>query len=52
VPQVVLMGPVVDVRNRTVFRQMTALTKDALLYETPGSNALVFSDYLRCGPLW
>lgn len=52
VPQVVLMGPVVDVRGRTVLRQMLALTKDALLYETPGSNAVVFSDYLRCGPNW
>ena len=52
VPHVVLMGPVVDVRNRTVLRQMLALTKDALLFETPGSNAVVFSDYLRCGPGW
>jgi pimeloyl-ACP methyl ester carboxylesterase len=52
VPHVVLMGPVVDVRNRTVLRQMLALTKDALLHETPGSNAVVFSDYLRCGPRW
>lgn len=52
VPHVVLMGPVVDVRHRTLPRQMLALTKDALLYETPGSNALVFSDYLRCGPFW
>lgn len=52
VPQVVLMGPVVDVRRRTLPRQMFALAKDAVLYETPGSNALVFSDYLRCGPLW
>ncbi|MBP1233675.1 pimeloyl-ACP methyl ester carboxylesterase [Arthrobacter sp. PvP102] len=52
VPHVVLMGPVVDVRRRTLPRQILALTKDALLHETPGSNALVFSDYLRCGPLW
>ncbi|KIS29243.1 alpha/beta hydrolase [Arthrobacter sp. SPG23] len=52
VPQVVLMGPVVDVRRRTLPRQMLALAQDAVLYETPGSNALVFSDYLRCGPLW
>lgn len=52
VPHAVLMGPVVDVRHRTVLRQMLALTKDALLFETPGSNALVFSDYLRCGPGW
>ena len=52
VPYVVLMGPVVDVRRRTVLRQMLALTKDALLYETPRSNAVVFSDYLRCGPRW
>ncbi|MBP1133934.1 pimeloyl-ACP methyl ester carboxylesterase [Arthrobacter sp. PvP023] len=52
VPHVVLMGPVVDVRRRTLPRQIMALTKDALLHETPGSNALVFSDYMRCGPLW
>ena len=52
VPHVVLMGPVVDVRRRTVVRQMLALTKDAFLYETPRSNAVVFSDYLRCGPGW
>jgi pimeloyl-ACP methyl ester carboxylesterase len=52
VPHVVLMGPVVDIRHRTVLRQMLALTKDALLYETPRSNAVVFSDYLRCGPGW
>lgn len=52
VRHVVLMGPVVDVRRRTLPRQMLALAKDALLYETPGSNALVFSDYLRCGPGW
>ena len=52
VPHVVLMGPVVDVRNRTVLRQMLALTRDALLFETPGSNAVVFSDYLRCAPGW
>lgn len=52
VPQVVLMGPVADVRRRTVLRQMLALAKDALLYETPGSNAVVFSDYLRCNPRW
>lgn len=52
VPHVVLMGPVVDVRRRTVLRQMLALTRDALLYETPRSNVVVFSDYLRCGPRW
>lgn len=52
VPHLVLMGPVVDVRRRTVFRQMLALAQDALLHETPGSNAVVFSDYVRCWPGW
>ncbi|CAN7154838.1 alpha/beta hydrolase [Arthrobacter sp. LjRoot78] len=52
VPHVVLMGPVVDVRRRTVLRQMLALARDAIRYETLGSNAVVFSDYLRCGPGW
>lgn len=52
VSHLVLMGPVVDVRRRTVLRQTLGLVKDALLYETPTSNAVVFTDYLRCSPRW
>lgn len=52
IPYVVLMGPVVDTKRRTVAQQALALGRDSLLYESPSSNALVFSDYLRCGPLW
>lgn len=49
---VVLMGPVVDSKRRTVAQQALALGLDSLLYESPSSNALVFTDYLRCGPRW
>ncbi|MBT2597031.1 alpha/beta fold hydrolase [Arthrobacter sp. ISL-72] len=52
VPHLVLMGPVVDVRRRTVLRQALGLAKDALLYETPASNMVVFTDYARCWPGW
>jgi len=52
VPHLVLMGPVVDVRRRTVLRQALGLAKDALLYETPASNMVVFTDYVRCWPGW
>jgi pimeloyl-ACP methyl ester carboxylesterase len=52
IPYVVLMGPVVDSKRRTVARQALALGRDSLFFESPSSNALVFSDYLRCGPTW
>jgi pimeloyl-ACP methyl ester carboxylesterase len=52
IPYVVLMGPVVDSERRTVAQQALALGGDSLLFESPSSNALVFSDYLRCGPAW
>ncbi|MCU1547854.1 MAG: alpha/beta hydrolase [Arthrobacter sp.] len=52
IPQVVLMGPVVDPLRRTVTRQALALTRDCLFAESPSSNLLVFTDYLRCGPSW
>ncbi len=48
---VVLIGPVVDDRHRTAFAQARALTVDTLR-EGPGTNAVVFSDYLRCGVPW
>lgn len=52
IPHVVLMGPVVDSKRRTVAQQALALARDCLLHESPSSNALVFTDYLRCGPNW
>ncbi|SEJ57027.1 Pimeloyl-ACP methyl ester carboxylesterase [Arthrobacter sp. yr096] len=50
--QLVLMGPVVDSRHKNVMRQSLALTLDGLLRESPSSNWLVITDYLRCGPRW
>lgn len=52
VRQVVLMGPVVDSRQRTVVRQTIALFRDALFFESLSSNWVVFTDYLRCGIRW
>ncbi|MDN3935284.1 alpha/beta hydrolase [Arthrobacter sp. YD4] len=49
---VVLMGPVVNYRKRTVARQALALGRDCLFFESPSSNAVVLTDYLRCGPSW
>ncbi|MFB0838524.1 alpha/beta hydrolase [Arthrobacter sp. FW306-05-C] len=50
--RVVLMGPVVDSRHRSLRRQGLALFLDALLRESASSNWLVVSDYFRCGPRW
>ncbi|ABM09117.1 alpha/beta fold hydrolase [Paenarthrobacter aurescens] len=50
--QLVLMGPVVDSRHKNVWRQSLALTLDGILRESPTSNLIVMSDYLRCGPRW
>jgi pimeloyl-ACP methyl ester carboxylesterase len=52
ISQLVLMGPVVDTKRRTVVQQALALGQDSLLYESLSSNALVFTDYFRCGPTW
>jgi pimeloyl-ACP methyl ester carboxylesterase len=49
---VVLMGPVVDPRRRSVARQALALTRDSMFSESLSANAIVFSDYLRAGPRW
>ncbi|MDR6416798.1 alpha/beta hydrolase [Pseudarthrobacter sulfonivorans] len=49
---VVLMGPVVDPRHKSVARQALALTRDALFSESLSANAVVFSDYFRAGPRW
>jgi pimeloyl-ACP methyl ester carboxylesterase len=49
---VVLMGPVVDPRRKSVARQALALTRDAMFSESLSANALVFADYFRAGPRW
>lgn len=48
---VVVIGPVVDDRHRTIGAQARALAIDTL-GESPRINTLVFTDYLRCGPRW
>lgn len=48
---VIVMGPVADDRHRTMLGQMRALTVDTFL-EPPAVNAVVFTDYLRCGVPW
>ncbi len=48
---VVLIGPVVDARRRTVIQQALALGRDGLR-EPPSVNAVTIGDYLRCGPRW
>ena len=48
----VLMGPVVDSRHKNVGRQSLALTIDGLFHESPSSNWIVLTDYLRCGIRW
>ncbi|NWL31916.1 alpha/beta fold hydrolase [Paenarthrobacter nitroguajacolicus] len=52
VRQLVLMGPVVDSRHKNVWRQSLALSLDGVLRESPTSNLIVISDYIRCGPRW
>lgn len=51
VSHVVAIGPVVDVRHRTVLAQAVALGLDSLR-EPPSANARVLLEYLRCGPIW
>ncbi len=45
----VLIGPVVDDAARSAVRQGARLARDTV-HESLRSNAVVFSDYLRCGP--
>lgn len=52
IPYVVLMGPVVNDERRTVAQQALSLGRDCLFFESPSSNALVLTDYLRCGLVW
>jgi len=51
VSHTVLIGPVVDARRRSVWRQAAALSAD-FLRESPHTNAIVVTDYLRCGMRW
>lgn len=51
VSHIVLIGPVVDDRRRSIWEQALALGLDSLR-EPPSANAIVFSDYLRTGPRW
>ena len=48
---VVAMGPVTDRDHRTFAAQAWALMVDTLR-ESPIANAVVFTDYLRCGVPW
>lgn len=48
---VVIIGPVVDDRHRSLRAQLFALAADTA-GEPPGVNATVFTDYVRCGPSW
>lgn len=47
----ILIGPVTDDRHRTPLAQSIALAVDTLGEPIDG-NAIVFSDYLKCGPRW
>lgn len=48
---VVMIGPVVDPRRRTIWQQWLRLLRDAAL-EPFRTNLMVQFDYARCGPLW
>lgn len=49
--RLVLIGPVVDRRRRTVVQQAVSLGHDTLR-ESPSANLIVYSDYLRTGMRW
>ncbi|WP_407662207.1 alpha/beta fold hydrolase [Microbacterium timonense] len=51
VTDVVVIGPVVDAAHRSLASQTVALARDTL-GETLAINAIVFTDYLRCGVPW
>jgi pimeloyl-ACP methyl ester carboxylesterase len=51
VSHVVAIGPAVDARHRTAVGQALALAVDCTR-ELPGTNAIVITDYLRCGVPW
>ena len=51
VTDVVIMGPIADASHRSMLAQSVALAADTL-GETPSINAIVLTDYLRCGVPW
>lgn len=51
VSEVVLLGPVMAPVDRATLRAGSRLAID-IIRESPHSNALVLTDYLRCGPRW
>jgi pimeloyl-ACP methyl ester carboxylesterase len=51
VSHLVLMGPVVDERRRSVWQQALALGLDSV-QEPPSANFMVLTDYLKAGPRW
>lgn len=51
VAAVVIIGPVADEDHRSPVSQAAGLTLDTL-GETPSINAVVLTDYLRCGVAW
>lgn len=51
VAHLVIAGPVTDSRHRSLPAQTMALGRDTL-GESLRTNAIVFSDYLRCGIRW
>ena len=51
VSRVVLVGPVVDAKKRTLSAQTAALLRDSAL-EPPATQLMVAIDYIRCGIPW
>jgi pimeloyl-ACP methyl ester carboxylesterase len=51
VSHVVMIGPVTDAAHPSLQRQAARLALDTVL-ETPAINAVVLTDYLRCGVRW
>lgn len=49
--RLVLIGPVVDRRRRTIAQQAVSLGHDTFR-ESPSANVIVYSDYLRTGMRW
>lgn len=51
VSHLLLVGPVVDPERRSVWHQALGLMADSFV-ESPSANAIIFTDYWRCGPRW
>jgi len=51
VSRVVLIGPVVDTKKRTLSAQALVLMRDSSL-EPPATQLMVTADYIRCGLPW